>query len=284
MIDRGAKENGTFSFTDADFQMIARYAAREYGLDLKIEKKGLIYARLAKRIRTLGMHDFKQYCEFATGRNNVAESSELLSALTTNVTSFFREKHHFDMLSKSVLPNLKARIDAGQKVRIWSAGCSAGPEPFSIAATIHQAFPNASHGTFEILATDVDRHILDKARVGKYRLSEVAGLDDGSFSLLFGGKKDDRPAFEIRQEIRSMVKLKELNLVGNWTHDQPFDVIFCRNVVIYFERTTQHKLWRRFHDCLRPKGRLFIGHSERLSGDAEALFKNVGITAFERSA
>jgi len=177
-----------FSFSDADFAVIARFASREYGLDLKIEKKGLIYARLARRIRALGMDDFKTYCAYATGGTSRSEQSELLSALTTNVTSFFREQHHFDMLRSQILPNLGARLATGKKI----------------------------------------------------------------------------------------------NLVGNWVHDVKFDIVFCRNVVIYFERATQHRLWTRFHDSMTPEGCLFIGHSERLSGPSETRFNNIGITAFEK--
>lgn len=282
MINKSQQDTGAFAFTDADFEVIARYAAREYGLDLKIEKKGLIYARLARRIRALGMQDFKSYCTYATAHQNTVEKSELLSALTTNVTSFFREQHHFDMLKDDVLPSLAHQQTGRRKLRIWSAGCSGGQEPYSIAATVRQKMPTLPVDDVQILATDVDERILEKGRNGTYRPAEVAGLSPPMFSQLFACEKDDRGSFDIRPELRKMVSFGTLNLVGNWLHDEKFDIIFCRNVVIYFERATQHRLWQRFHDCLTPKGKLFIGHSERLSGNAEELFRSTGITAFEK--
>jgi len=219
-----------FSFTDADFAVIARFASREYGLDLKIEKKGLIYARLARRIRALGMDDFKSYCAYAT----------------------------------------------------WSAGCSGGQEPYSIAATLRESIPNLPADAVQILATDVDERILERAKAAVYRPAEVTGLSETAFNKLFTGSKDLRTSFEVRPELRRMVKFETLNLVGNWVHDVKFDIVFCRNVVIYFERATQHRLWTRFHDSMTPEGCLFIGHSERLSGPSETRFNNIGITAFEK--
>jgi len=161
MINKVQQDTAAFAFTDADFDVIAQYAAREYGLDLKIEKKGLIYARLARRIRALGMQDFKSYCSYATAIQNTSEKLELLSALTTNVTSFFREQHHFDMLKDDVLPPLAQRLGTGRKLRIWSAGCSGGQEPFSIAATIKQVLPSLPSDDVQILATDVDERSWD---------------------------------------------------------------------------------------------------------------------------
>ena len=271
-----------FSFTDADFAVIARFASREYGLDLKIEKKGLIYARLARRIRALGMDDFKTYCAYATAGTSRSEQSELLSALTTNVTSFFREQHHFDMLRSQILPNLGSRLASGKKIRIWSAGCSGGQEPYSIAATLRESIPNLPADAVQILATDVDERILERAKAAVYRPAEVTGLSETAFNKLFTGSKDLRTSFEVRPELRRMVKFETLNLVGNWVHDVKFDIVFCRNVVIYFERATQHRLWTRFHDSMTPEGCLFIGHSERLSGPSETRFNNIGITAFEK--
>lgn len=282
MINKVQQDTAAFAFTDADFDVIAQYAAREYGLDLKIEKKGLIYARLARRIRALGMQDFKSYCSYATAIQNTSEKLELLSALTTNVTSFFREQHHFDMLKDDVLPPLAQRLGTGRKLRIWSAGCSGGQEPFSIAATIKQVLPSLPSDDVQILATDVDERILEKAQQATYRHAEVSTLSPSMFAGIFGNARPDQSSFEVKPDIRRMVRFGALNLVGNWIHDEPFDIIFCRNVVIYFERATQHQLWQRFHDCLTPRGRLFIGHSERLSGHAEALFRSTGITAFEK--
>lgn len=284
MTQRTAQQRGDLTFTDADFQSIARYAADAYGLSIKIEKKGLIYARLARRIRALGMEDFKSYCAFATGPNPGAEKEELLSALTTNVSSFFRERHHFDMLRQSVLPALRDKVASGGQLRIWSAGCSAGQEPYSIAATVFEVWPDAGQCDIKIFASDVDPRILQKAKSATYRAGDADGLQPQQKQNLFGTVRNDAETVTVRQPLRDLVTFEQLNLISNWSLPYRCDIIFCRNVVIYFERTTQHRLWQRFSDALVPNGALYIGHSERLSGPAESHFKNVGITAFTKTA
>lgn len=283
MSDRSTFASSDLAFTDADFRVISQYAAQRYGLDIKLEKKGLIYARLARRIRTLGLPDFRTYCDLATGAEAANEAEELLSALTTNVSSFFRERHHFDALSKTILPSLLNRTERAG-LRIWSAGCSSGQEPYTIAATVKACWPEERLADVSILATDVDPRILEKARAATYRANEAASLSNQHREMLFEpiSRKDE--TVTVRQDIRRMVAFDRLNLVGDWRHAVPFDLIFCRNVVIYFERSTQHRLWQRFRDCLTPDGHLFIGHSERLTGPAEGNFRNVGITTFGKIA
>lgn len=283
MINRSGSIAGDLVFTDADFQAISTHAAQRYGLDIKIEKKGLIYARLARRIRALGMTDFRSYCAMVTGPNAGAEQEELLSALTTNVSSFYRERHHFEMLKQSVLPQLREQALHGNKIRIWSAGCSAGQEPYSIAATLCEAWPDAGSLDIQILATDVDPRILEKAKSANYRASEGDGLSPEQRKGLFEPAAKGAEKLQVRSHLRKMVNFDQINLVSDWRHASPLDFIFCRNVVIYFERATQHRLWRRFNDSLVSSGHLFIGHSERLSGPAESQFRNVGITAFAKN-
>lgn len=284
MTDRIKTGAADMTFTDADFQVISRYAAERYGLDIKIEKKGLIYARLARRIRALGMPDFRTYCSMATGPAAAEEREELLSALTTNVSSFYRERHHFEILRKDVLPALRKKVIQGQPVRIWSAGCSNGQEPYSIAATLTEAWPDVADRDVKILATDVDPRVVATAKTGLYRASEGSGLTAQEHHLLFEKAPRNATHLNVRSTLRDMVTFDEVNLVSNWRHPAPFDVIFCRNVVIYFERTTQHRLWQSFSASLLPQGYLFIGHSERLSGPAESHFRNVGVTAFAKTA
>jgi len=284
MIAKIGTVSADLDFSDDDFQIIARHAAKSYGLDIKIEKKGLIYARLARRIRALGMESFKEYCAFATGGQAGDEREELLSALTTNVSSFYRERHHFDMLRNQVLPPLRDKIERGGRLRIWSAGCSSGQEPYSIAATIQETWPDANQFDIQVVATDVDMRILEKAKSATYREVEADGLPKQDFSRLFGGGGSATKDLTIRRDLQKMLSFDRLNLVGNWKFSDPFDVIFCRNVVIYFERATQHDLWGRFSNCLVPNGHLFIGHSERLTGPASSQFESVGITAFVKTA
>jgi len=283
---RGAPgmQTADFNFSNEDFELIARYAARSYGLDIKIEKKGLIYARLARRIRALGMDSFKSYCAFATGTQAGPEREELLSALTTNVTSFFRERHHFDMLRDRVLPNLRDKVQRGGALRIWSAGCSSGQEPYSIAATILETWPDAAQFDIQIHATDVDPRIVQMAEVGSYRALEADGLAPQLQKSLFTASSLTGDTRTILPTLHKWVTFDRLNLIRNWSFPTPFDVIFCRNVVIYFERATQHTLWGKFSTCLAPSGHLFIGHSERLTGPAASKFENVGVTAFVKSA
>lgn len=284
MSDARRTASSELTFTDADFRVISQHAARRYGLDIKIEKKGLIYARLARRIRALGLPDFKAYCDLATGPQAANEAEELLSALTTNVSSFFREKHHFEALKTSILPVLREKAERGGGIRIWSAGCSSGQEPYSIAATLKDVWPDMRPNSVSILATDVDPRILAKAKAATYRATEAGSLSSELRDKLFEAGHRTADMVKVRSDLRAMVSFDELNLVGNWKHAAPFDIIFCRNVVIYFERTTQHQLWQRFRDSLSGDGHLFIGHSERLTGPAETSFRNVGITAFQKAA
>lgn len=284
MINRDTKSSSDLIFTDADFHILSRHAAQRYGLDIKIEKKGLIYARLARRVRALGLPDFKSYCDMATGPTAVGEQEELLSALTTNVSSFFREKHHFETLKRDVLPSLRRKAESNDGISIWSAGCSSGQEPYSIAAVLRETWQDIDQLKVSILATDVDPRILERARTAVYRESEISALSLQQQHQLFEAKEVEVQTVQVRSELRKLVSFGQINLVGDWVHQQLFDVIFCRNVVIYFERSTQHRLWQRFSDNLATNGHLFIGHSERLSGPAASNFRSVGITSFTKSA
>jgi chemotaxis protein methyltransferase CheR len=238
---------------------------------------------LARRIRALGINDFRTYCAMVTGPNPGEEKEELLSALTTNVSSFYRERHHFEILRKTVLPSLREKAAQGNPIRIWSAGCSAGQEPYSLAATLCEVWPDVGQLDVQILATDVDPRILQKAKTGTYRMTEADGLSQEQVKGLFEPTAKGTETLQIRTAVRELVKIDQLNLVSDWRLGFPSDLIFCRNVVIYFERATQHRLWQRFHDALVPSGHLFIGHSERLSGPAETKFQNIGITSFAKN-
>lgn len=272
------------AFTNADFARIAAFAHREYGLHLQESKKDLVYSRLVKRLRKTGCPDFATYCDRLEGEDGAAERVELISALTTNVTHFFREEHHFTLLSDMILRPQSDRLRAGQRLRIWSAGCSAGQEPYSIAATVLDLLPEAARMNVRILATDIDPAILARARAAHYPAEEAKGVPDRLRAQMF-----DRPAaaaapMSVQARIRDLVHFAELNLMADWPVHGPFDAIFCRNVAIYFDKPTQARLWQRFAALLAPGGLLCIGHSERLSGPATALLDSVGITAYRRNA
>lgn len=266
-------------FTDADFKIIADLAMRDFGLNLTSAKRDLVYSRLLKRLRALGMEDFRDYCSLLTGPNGGDERNAMLSALTTNVTHFFREEHHFKLLREAALPGLIKMAKEGGRVRMWSAGCSAGPEPYSLAFTVLSMFPEAARSNFRILATDVDPEILKKAEGGIYAEEERKGIPDAM-------RRYTEPAgpgkFTISDAPRELITFGRLNLIEDWPISGPFQVIFCRNVAIYFDKPTQSRLWARFGNMLTPGGHLCIGHSERLLGPAEQMFKAVGITAYQR--
>ncbi len=270
---------GDVAFTDADFGMIAQRAHREFGLHLPDSKKELVYSRLLRRLRELGLPDFRAYCAVIEGPDGEGERLRMLSALTTNVTQFMREEHHFRMLRDSVLPPLVERARAGGRARIWSAGCSAGQEPYSIAFTLLSVCPEAPKLDLRILATDVDPDILSRARQGIYRIDELPSIPEPARSQHLAVTRG-AATFSIAAAPRALIRFGELNLIQPWPMRGPFDVIFCRNVVIYFDKPTQERLWQRFATLLSPGGHLFIGHSERVSGAAAALFRSVGITVY----
>ena len=270
--------NGEISIDD--FAFISKKAKMDFGLNLDIGKRELVQSRLSRRIRVLELPDFAAYCSLLETPSGQQESMHMLSALTTNVTSFFREPHHFEYLENEISPYLKNEVKRGKRVRIWSAGCSAGHEPYSIAASILTVWPKASDHDLRILATDVDPKILDLAREGSYSQEEVERVPKKYCPILFQNLEMDRR--KVRMDIRKLVYYRQLNLISKWPMNGKFDIIFCRNVAIYFDRCTQQDLWHRFHNILKPGGMLMIGHSERLSGAAEENFSNEGITTYRR--
>lgn len=269
---------GGVVLSDGDFASIAGHAQRLFGLHLHAGKRDLVYSRLIKRLRALGLPNFDSYCSLLDS-GDPDEQQRMLSALTTNVTHFFREVHHFETLKTLVLPPLLEGARQGGKVRLWSAGCSSGQEPYSIAMTLLELMPDAARYDIRILATDVDREILARAEAGNYapdEIEELGQLGSGRFFLRSGN------SFAAGPELRKLIAFAELNLMSDWPMQGAFDAIFCRNVAIYFDKATQQRLWTRFAEKLRDGGYMFIGHSERVTGAAEALFKGVGVTTYRR--
>lgn len=269
-------------FADGDFKAIATIAYNEFGLNLSESKKPLVYSRLTKRFRSLGVSGFKDYLAFLKGRNGEQERLELLSALTTNVTNFFRENHHFELLKTEIFPPLVETAQNGGRVRIWSAGCSSGQEPYSIAFTLLQACPNAAKLDIKILATDIDPKILEAATSGNYPDEELGGIPKPFQDRFLVRPSQEEKRFQIGPEARSLISFGRLNLIDNWPLKGPFDLIFCRNVAIYFDKTTQAKLWQGFSNVLNTEGHLLIGHSERLSGSAQKQLSPIGVTAYRK--
>lgn len=271
---------GEFALTAGNFGQIATLLRTQSGIVLNEAKAALVYSRLAKRLRKLGMANFDQYCAYVETAEGQSERSEMLAALTTNVTRFFREPHHFDHLRDKVLPGLVQAAKSGARVRVWSAACSSGEEPYSIALTLLDSFPDAAHYDVRILATDIDPNIVAKAKIGCYREEAVSSIPSKLRErwLRRDGGQGEK-TWSVRDEVRALIAFRELNLIGDWPMKGRFDVIFCRNVVIYFEAATQVFLWGRFKTMLAPGGRLYVGHSERVDIDG---YVSDGLTIYKR--
>jgi chemotaxis protein methyltransferase CheR len=273
--------SGEFVMTPADFRQIAAMLHADAGIHLPESKATLVYSRLAKRLRALGLKNFRDYCALISERGNVDERQQMLAALTTNVTRFFREPHHFEHLRKEVMPELADVVKKGGRARIWSAACSNGAEPYSIALTALQVLPNANSYDFKILATDIDPNMVAEASAGRYADQALQPVpSDLKLRYFTASRGDEGKMWQANESLRSLITFRELNLIGQWPMRGKFDAIFCRNVVIYFEDDTQAKLWSRFAPMLTPRGRLYIGHSERLSGPASSLFESEAITTY----
>lgn len=279
---REAIVDGEFAFTNQDFKRIAEILYGMAGISLPDTKATLVYSRLAKRLRALGMRSFKDYCVFVTTDQGRDESQEMLRALTTNVTRFFREPHHFDDLRANILEPIADQVRAGRRLRLWSAASSSGQEPYSMAFTVLSVWPNAADLDIRILGTDIDTNVLATGRQAVYDehlLEGVSGAMRGSF---FERDPNDRRAWRVCAAARSLVAFRELNLNGpSWPMKGPFDAIFCRNVVIYFDEPTQERVWSRFAPLLAPGGKLYVGHSERVGANVRG-FESCGLTAYRK--
>lgn len=269
------------SLSDDQFSRLARIIHVETGIAIAQTKRNVLSLRLYRRLRALNLSDYTAYCDLLEHPDGAEEKKHVIVAITTNVTAFFREPHHFELLAKQILPPLVARAKAGGRVRLWSAACSSGEEPYSMAMTVLDAFPDAARFDVRILATDIDRDVIARSRDGEYDEAAVRDLI-GTPREKYLSRVGDR--FSMRPELRELVRFAELNLHGDWPFKGAFDVIFCRNVVIYFEPHLRQSLWDRFATRLGPGGYLLVGHSERVDGPAAGKFRSVGITAYQRSA
>lgn len=264
----------------AQMARIARILHDEAGIVLAPGKASMVQSRLAKRLRALDLPDYASYLDLVSAEAGSDERRRMISALTTNVSHFFREGHHFDCLRDQVLPPLIARLKAGGRVRIWSAGCSNGQEPWSIAMTVQRAFPDVGRHDFRILATDIDPEVLARARAASYEPAMTGGIPADMRQAFL---EPDGAGLRITAPLQALVQFRELNLHAAWPMKGRFDVIFCRNVVIYFDGETQNRLWTRFAEALTPEGWLFVGHSERVAAGVGARFVAAGITSYRLS-
>lgn len=245
------------------FQRISGLMYDISGVRLPPSKMGLVRSRLRKRLRALGLPGFPEYValiESATGRD---EMSTMVDLLTTNKTSFFRESAHFDYIWNELMPQVR---ESGSRLKIWCAGCSSGEEPYSLSILLREGLPRFGRDTVKILATDLSNRVLHMAREGVYDERVVETVDEGMKRRHFNKtSKDGREVFQVVDAVRSVVTFARLNLMTEWPMRGRFDLIMCRNVMIYFDRETRQRLVGRFSEMLRDGGYLFVGHSEGLN-------------------
>jgi chemotaxis protein methyltransferase CheR len=256
-----AIQSANETLSPGEFEQISELAYRTCGIDLRQGKESLVQARLGKKIREGHYASFQQYYKHVVADRTGAELIDLLDALTTNFTSFLREPAHFEFLRESILPSLTGPI------RIWSAGCSSGEEPFTIAFSLLEELGMAASTRCRILATDISVRAIKTAHGAAYPADRFADFPaDYCGKYLLRGSQRWEGWYRVKPPVRGMVEFRRSNLMEPFHHSQPFQVIFCRNVMIYFSKATQTELVNRFAKCLAPGGYLFIGHTESLTG------------------
>ncbi len=276
-MDMERKKNREFEYTWEDFNVLRQLSNAHSGIIVPDDKFDMFYSRLARRIRELKLKDFNSYCQYLKA-NPDQEFTEFINAITTNLTAFFRENHHFEYLQKTVLPELLLRNAANRRIRVWSAGCSTGEEAYSIAMTLRENLPNGWN--IKILATDLDTNVLAAAASGVYAVERLDGLPAGRVKRWFlRGTGSHENQVRAKPELRQMISFKQLNLMGDWPMRGQFDFIFCRNVLIYFDRETKQRLAERYAGLLRDGSCLFIGHSESLH-QLDTRFQLIGNTIY----
>lgn len=277
-IEGTRAKSAEFELTDPDFQAITRKIGEHAGIVLSDVKRDMVYGRLVRRLRALGLRRFSDYCELLES-GDAGELEHFVNALTTNLTAFFREAHHFEYLRTKLLP-VQIRENESRRLRIWSAGCSTGEEAYSLAMVLADNLP--SGWDVRILATDLDTQVVRTATEGRYPIERIHGIDPACRKRWFlRGKGASEGMVQVRPELKELITFRSLNLLGDWPMRGSFDIIFCRNVVIYFDKPTQRALFERFAEQLKPDGRLFIGHSETLYRVSER-FRLIGNTVYGR--
>lgn len=264
-----------FSFTDRDFEKIRGLIYEHAGISLSAGKVDMVYSRIARRLRANGLKTFEEYLEYLDA--NADEWPHFTNSLTTNLTSFFREAHHFPVLAEHAL---EARRKGHAPIMLWSSACSTGEEPYSMAMALIDAF-DSWKPPVKILATDLDTNVVRLASRGVYQMDRVEKMPEERLKRFFlRGRGGQEGMARVRPEVQALVNFHPLNLLDDrWPMKGPFDAIFCRNVMIYFDKQTQARILSRFHPLLRPDGLLFVGHSESLTHVAD-LFRLRGKTVY----
>ncbi len=284
-IEQGTEKAREFTFTGADFRFIRDLVAERTGIMLSENKRDLVYGRLSRRLRELGLSCFRDYCSLLE-KGESEEMVQFVNAITTNLTSFFREDHHFEYLGKTLLPGLmqkKLKNNLPRRLRIWSAGCSTGEEPYSIAMVLKEVLGSSDDKwDARILATDLDTKVLEKASNGVYEQQRVEGLTKNRLQRwIKKGSGNNAGKVRVSPELQEIITFKQLNLMNDWPMSGPFDLIFCRNVVIYFNKPTQQVLFDRYAELLDEGGHLFLGHSETMFQKTDR-YQLIGKTIYQK--
>jgi len=269
-----------YALTDSEFDRLRHIVRQLTGISLADSKRELVYSRLARRLRKLQLASFSEYCALVE-RGDAEELQELTNAMTTNLTSFFREKYHFEQLAAETMPFVARQRAESRRVRLWSAGCSTGEEPYSMAMVLREAQRGFANWDVRLLATDIDSKVVQTAAAGVYPADRLK--DVGAQRVARWFKPDPQAQhYTAGDELKSLITFKQLNLLDRWPVKGPFDVIFCRNVAIYFDKDTQRELFERLASVQEPGGWLFIGHSENLL-NLTRRYKLVGRTVYRRA-
>jgi chemotaxis protein methyltransferase CheR len=273
-----------FAFSNGDFEFLAKLAYARAGISLSESKRNLVYGRLSRRLRALGLTSFREYRQHLEG-DDESEIERFINSISTNHTKFFREDHHFTHLRTSVAETFaqQDKKKLVRRLRIWSAGCSTGEEPYTIALVLRRELTDMSRHDVRILATDIDTDVLAKASRGEYGVDALDSIPDPFCRHFQPTPESNGATVKVAHDVRSLITFRPLNLMDAWPVKGPFDAIFCRNVMIYFDGPTKAKLIDRFIRLIKPGGWLYIGHSESLLGSHPGLHL-MGRTIYRRDA
>ncbi|MDA0117474.1 CheR family methyltransferase [Vibrio sp. T11.5] len=272
----GGLSGEEFELTDKDFKFIQWFMHKHVGIYFADRKRAMVYGRISRQLRRLGLTRFADYKSVIEQDSN--ERVRFINSLTTNKTQFFREYHHFEFLEKVLLEEWQQQ--GTENIKIWSAGCSTGEEPYSFASSLYCANAFEMFERVSITATDLDSKVLSHAKLGIYNDEAISSIPKQYLKrCFFKGKGDQEGNIKVAKGLQNCIQFAQLNLLDKWDFKQSFDLISCRNVMIYFDRPTQEKLIKRFHQQLKPNGILFIGHSESV-GACSNIFRHLGKTIY----
>lgn len=274
-----------FTLSEGEFDQIRALVKQHTGIHLSDQKRSLVLSRLTRRLRSLGLANFTEYIKVLQGPGAEEELLNMINRITTNKTDFYRENHHFEFMTKTLLPGLvsQAQRTGQKKVRIWSAGCSSGEEPYTLAITLAEFFKNLPGWDYKILATDLDTNMLRKASAGVYDARLLEPVPRDKLNRYFTQNRGDgADTYTVSQKLRDLIIFRKFNLMSpTYPVKVPLDAVFCRNVLIYFTNQDRVRIVTNFHRVIKPGGYMFVGHSESLR-QVNELFKYTGTTVYQR--